>query len=427
MSHENCFLVKANDYYGESRQLKEKNKRMKNKKKIIIGSIVVVIIAIVSYAIIKGDDAVVIEAKTLVAKKADVTTTVTATGTIEPIIQVEVGTQVSGVVQKIYVDYNSKVTQGQLIAELDKTNLNAAKVQAQAAYDNAVNRRNYMQTIHERKKSLYENNLISKSDFEDATYNYQNANSEVTQRLSDLQRANTNLSYANIYAPIDGVVLSRDIDEGQTVAASFNTPTLFTIAQDLNEMQVEADVDEADIGQVKEGQRVTFTVDAYIGETFEGVVTQVRLDPKVTSNVVTYTVVIAAKNPDLKLKPGLTATIAIYTLELKDMITVEAKAINFKPNIEILKAYNLQKDLPDNSNKQIEESKTLWVLDKNGAIISKKVSLGASDGVNVQIIKGISLGEKLVYSLKSVSKSEIKKEDTNESPFMPQGGGPRRI
>ncbi|GAA3640087.1 efflux RND transporter periplasmic adaptor subunit [Flavivirga jejuensis] len=396
---------------------------MKNKKKIIIGSIVFLILASVAYSFIKGNDTIIIEAKTVAAKKADVTTMVTATGTIEPIIQVEVGTQVSGVVEKIYVDYNSAVKEGQLIAELDKTNLNAAKTQAQAAYDNAVSQRNYMQIIYNRQKTLYDSQVISKSDFDDAQYNYQTAKGTVIQRLSDLQEARTNLGYANIYSPIDGVVLSRDIDEGQTVAASYSTPTLFTIAQDLKEMQVEADVDEADIGHVRDGQRVTFTVDAYLGETFEGTVTQVRLDPTVTSNVVTYTVVIKADNPDLKLKPGLTATISIYTLELKDVLTAEAKAINFNPETETLTSYNLQHNLSDNTKHNNKDQTTLWVLGNEGAITPKIVTLGASDGVNVQILSGINIGEKLVYSLKGMSKSALKKEGANESPFMPQRPG----
>ncbi|MGB5434833.1 MAG: efflux RND transporter periplasmic adaptor subunit [Maribacter sp.] len=399
---------------------------MKTKKNIIIASLVVGILVVAAYIFISSDDAIVIEAKTVAAKKANVTTMVTATGTMEPITQVEVGTQVSGVVEKIYVDYNSVVKEGQLIAELDKTNLKAALTQAQAAYDNAVSQRNYMQTIFDRQKTLYDNQVISKSDFDDAQYNIQTAKGTVTQRLSDLQRAITNLSYADIYAPIDGVVLSRAIDEGQTVAASFSTPTLFTIAQDLKEMQVEADVDEADIGQVEEGQRVTFTVDAYMGETFEGIVTQVRLDPTVTSNVVTYTVVIKADNPDLKLKPGLTATISIYTLELKDVLTAEAKAVNFKPNVQTLAEYNAQHNLPNTDNGTSHENITLWVLGANGAITSKAVTLGASDGVNVQIVSGVTDGEKLVYSLKGVSKSEISKEASNESPFMPQRPGAKK-
>lgn len=399
---------------------------MKTKNKIIIGGIVTVVLVVVALFFLKGDDAIIIEAKTVEAKKANVTTMVTATGTIEPITQVEVGTQVSGVVEKIYVDYNSEVKEGQLIAELDKTNLKASLTQSQAAYDNAVSQRNYMKTIYDRQKSLYENQVISKSDYEDALYNYETAKGTVTQRLSDLQSARTNLGYANIYSPIDGVVLSRAIDVGQTVAASFSTPTLFTIAQDLKEMQVEADVDEADIGQVKEGQRVEFTVDAYIGETFQGIVTQVRLDPTVTSNVVTYTVVIKADNPDLKLKPGLTATISIYTLELKDVLTAEAKAINFKPEREILATYNHQHELEANNSKRSRENTILWVLEADNSITPKTVTLGASDGVNVQILSGISEGDKLVYSLKGVSKSEAGTAEKSESPFMPKRPGGKK-
>ncbi|RPE00825.1 efflux RND transporter periplasmic adaptor subunit [Aureibaculum marinum] len=400
---------------------------MKTKRKIIISAIVLAVLAFVAFSFFKADDAVIIKAETVPAKKSNVVTMVTATGTIEPITQVEVGTQVSGVVEKIYVDYNSTVKEGQLIAELDKTNLRATYTQSKAAYDNAVSQKNYLETIYKRQKTLYENQVISKSDYDDALYNYETAKGTVTERLSDLQKAKTNLSYADIYSPIDGVVLSRDIDEGQTVAASFSTPTLFTIAQDLREMQVEADVDEADIGGVKEGQRVTFTVDAYQGQEFHGTVTQVRLDPTVTSNVVTYTVVIKADNPDLKLKPGLTATISIYTLELNDVLTAEAKAVNFKPVEEILKKYNLQHNLPENNTDLDEENTKLWVQESDGSIVPKKVTLGASDGVNVQILSGVNEGDNLVYSLKEVKKAEIKDKDSNESPFMPQGGGPRRI
>ena len=396
---------------------------MKKNKNIIIISIAIVVLAIVGYSFINGDDAMVIEAKTVLAKKENVTTMVTATGTIEPITQVEVGTQVSGVVEKIYVDYNSVVKEGQLIAELDKTNLNASKTQAQAAYDNAIIQRNYTQNIYERQQSLYDHQVISKSDLEDATFNYETAKSTVTQRYSDLQQARTNLGYANIYSPIDGVVLSKAIDEGQTVAASLSTPTLFTIAQDLKEMQVEANVDEADIGQVKEGQRVAFTVDAYIGETFEGVVTQVRLDPTVTSNVVTYTVVIKADNPDLKLKPGLTATISIYTLELNNVLTAEAKAINFKPEATTLASYNSQHQLANTTSNIASDETTLWVLESNGAITPKIVTLGASDGVQVQLLSGVTAGDQLVYSLKGIAKSEASSATKSESPFMPQRPG----
>lgn len=402
---------------------------MKNKK-LIIGSIILIIIAIGAYFFTKKDTTVRIQAKTVATKKATVTKLVTATGTVEPIKQVEVGTQVSGVVERILVDYNSQVKEGQLIAELDKTNLKATLTQVQATYTNAVNQKNYTKTIYDRQKVLYDNQVISKSDFDDASYNYEIAKGTVTQRLSDLQKAKTNLSYADIYSPIDGVVLSRAIDEGQTVAASFSTPTLFTIAKDLKEMQVEANVDEADIGQVKEGQRVSFTVDAYLGDEFEGVVTQVRLNPTVASNVVTYTVVIKADNPDLKLKPGLTATISIYTLELKDVLTAEAKTINFKPTRPALQAYNEQQNIVVDSNKERQKESdkgtVVWVYSNNGEIKANKVTLGASDGVNVQILSGLSEGQKLVYSLEGATNTESSKGENNQSPFMPQRGGGRK-
>lgn len=405
---------------------------MKNKnKKLIIVGIIIAIIALVLYNIFKPSQDAVVEVKTIKAKKGDVTTLVTSTGTIEPITQVDVGTQVSGVVEKIYVDYNSEVKEGQLIAELDKTNLKAAVVQAQASYNNALSQKNYTETIYKRQKTLYDNQVISKSDFDDANYDYQVAKGTVSQRLSELKTAQTNLEYANIYSPINGVVLSRDIDEGQTVAASYSTPTLFTIAQDLKEMQVEADVDEADIGNVKEGQRVTFTVDAFIGETFEGEVTQVRLDYTETSNVITYTVVIKADNPDLKLKPGLTATVSIYTLELKDVLTAEAKAINFKPEPDVMMQYMQQENItpPNGKPEENNDATVLWVLNNDKTITPKPVKLGASDGVNVQVLEGLNEGDQLVYSLKSSNPNAISGPQgggSGESPFMPKPPGAKK-
>ncbi|MCB0502906.1 MAG: efflux RND transporter periplasmic adaptor subunit [Bacteroidetes bacterium] len=404
---------------------------MKTKKYIIIGFVLLAIAAIGYYYFQNNDESALIEVQTVAVKNGSVVTAVTATGTIEPITQVEVGTQVSGVIEKIYVDYNSEVKAGQLIAELDKTNLRARKSQAQASYDNAVSQRNYLQTVYDRQKSLYENQVVSRADFDDAAYNLEVAKNTVIQRYSDLQETITNLEYANIYAPIDGVVLSRSIDEGQTVAASYSTPTLFTIAQDLREMQVEADVDEADIGNVKEGQRVSFTVDAYLGKTFDGEVTQVRLDPTVTSNVVTYTVVIKADNPDLQLKPGLTATISIYTLELNDVLTTEAKAINFKPTMPIVEEYYAQQNLtmerPDKpeegQHEEAENGSVVWLYGKDGSIKPTTVELGASDGVNVEIKNGLKEGDQLVYNLKTETKVSSPNGADNQSPFMPKPPG----
>lgn len=406
---------------------------MENKKiKITATVILTLLIIFIGYRLLFKEKETQIIVETIPVKNGEVINTVTATGTIEPITQVEVGTQVSGVVERIYVDYNSNVKAGQLIAELDKTNLKAALTQAQASYNSALNEQNYKQEVFDRQKTLYDNSVLSKADYDEALYNLNNSKSTTIQKLSDLQKAKANVGYANIYSPIDGVVLSKDVDEGQTVAASYSTPTLFTIAKDLKEMQVEADVDEADIGQVENGQRVVFTVDANQGEEFSGTVTQVRLDPTVTSNVVTYTVVIKANNPDLKLKPGLTATISIYTLELKNIPTIEAKAVNFAPNTQILAQYNSEQGMPQVQVQPIpekeitenEKRKTLYRFD-NKEIVPVVVELGASDGVNVQVIGGISEGDKMVYNLKETNIKEQTEQTNseNESPFMPKPPG----
>ncbi|KJD34527.1 hemolysin D [Tamlana nanhaiensis] len=401
---------------------------MKSKQKTIIITIALLVVAVVAYGFFSSGSDTVIEVKTTAVKKGEVTKLVTATGTVQPLTEVEVGTQVSGKVSKIYVDYNSEVKAGDLLAELDKTNLQASLLQARATYNNAVNDRDYLQTIYNRQKQLFDNKVISQSDYDEALYNLNAAKNTVTQRYSDLEEAKTNLSYAEIYSPIDGVVLSREVDEGQTVAASYSTPTLFTIAKDLKEMQVEADVDEADIGEVEEGQRVTFTVDAYQGTEFDGTVTQVRLNPTEESNVITYTVVIEAKNPDLKLKPGLTATVYIYTLELKDQLTIEAKAVNFMPDESLIQAYEAQEGVENTSvrtqEKPADDASVVWVLN-NKKITPKTIELGESDGVNIQVKNGLNVEDKLVYSLESVSTATTTASG-GESPFMPKPPGKKK-
>lgn len=400
------------------------------RKKIIIAVVVVLALAGVGFGIYfwaAGKNNKQIKLETVVVKRTNLSHLVTATGTIEPVKQINVGTQVSGVVQKIYVDFNSKVKAGQLIAELDKTNLKASLAEAKASYNTAINEQTYLQKIFDRQEALFNKKLISLTDYEEALYKMNNAIGIAEQKKSDVNRAETNLSYAYIYSPINGVVLSKAVDVGQTVAASFSTPTLFTIAQDLNEMQVEADVDEADIGNVKQAQRVTFTVDAYPGEEFFGTVTQVRLNPTVTSNVVTYTVVIKAQNPDKKLMPGLTATISIYTLEIKDALTLETKAFNFKPDVELLNKYYKQEkiELPsaDKQKAAPDTSKTVWLKQANG-IYSKPVITGEADGVNVQILQGLNEGDTIVFALKEVT--EIKTIGTSKSPFLPTPPGKKK-
>lgn len=405
---------------------------MKKAKFIIIAVILLAIVSVGGFLAF-GSKEEPINVETTIAKTGNVSTVITATGTIEAVKQVEVGTQVSGVVEKIYVDYNSTVKAGQLIAELDKENLQELLKQAQAAYQVAVNEQRYLQTVFTRQKSLYSSGVISQSDYQEAEYNLKTAKGTSAQKLSDLKKAQTNLGYANIYSPIDGVVLSKDVDEGQTVAASYSTPTLFTIAQDLKQMQVEADVDEADIGNVKKGQRVEFTVDAFPGQTFSGSVSQVRLNATVTSNVVTYTVIIKADNPDEKLKPGLTATVSIYTLEVKDVLTVEAKALTFTPDAELLKKYNAEhapNALGDATSKpEIPDSdtqKTIWVKD-DGGIHPQLVTVGANDGISYEITDGLQNGVQVVTAMsQSSANAQPIAASSSESPFMPKPPGKRK-
>ena len=310
---------------------------MKNKKLWI--AIAVVIALIIAYNLLSGgkkEEKVSFD--TAKVETGNIQTSITATGTIEPVTSVTVGTQVSGIVSHLYVDYNSVVKKGQVIAELDRTNLISELNAQKASLASAQSSLNYQQSNFERYKTLFEKGLVSADEFESARLQYEQSKQQVAQSRESVQRAQTNLGYATITSPIDGVVLSKAVEEGQTVAASFNTPELFTIAQDLTNMRVIADIDEADIGGVKEGQRVSFTVDAFPDDKFEGSVTQVRQQATTESNVVTYEVVISAPNNDLKLKPGLTANVTIFTLEKNNVLVVPAKALRFQPNEALLQS-----------------------------------------------------------------------------------------
>ena len=387
-------------------------------KKILRTTIFALLLAGVGYGVyhffFKEKPAIIVLQKEKV-EKGDVTTEVTATGSVQPVDEIEVGTQVSGLVSKIYVDYNSQVKKGELIAELDKTNLQENVINAQANYNAALNEVSYYQ------KNMYDNQIISKADYEQAYYQLHNAKAAATQRLTMLNQAKTNLGYANIYAPIDGVILSKEVEVGQTVAASISAP----IAKDIKKMQVEANVDEADIGQVKVGQRVTFTVDAYPLEEFQGVVSQVRLSPTTTSNVVTYTVIVDAENPEEKLKPGLTATIVIYTNELKGVTIVNNKAINFSPDLTLLAEYYAQKGIKA-SMPQMERSKGknkhVWVENLDGSLSQKAIVIGSNDGIHVEVVSGIGQGEEVVTSLNSFNPSAkaTANQQDGSSPFMPK-------
>lgn len=344
------------------------------------------------------------------AAKQDIVNSVTATGTIEPVTSVDVGTQVSGVISKLYVDYNSVVKAGEVIAELDRTNLMSELSSAQASLKSAQSELDYQKTNYERYKALYDKGLISANDFEQARLSYVQAQQRTRQQKESVKKAQTNLGYATITSPIDGVVLSKEVEEGQTVASSFSTPTLFKIARDLTDMRVIADVDEADIGDVKEGQRVTFTVDAFPDDTFEGQVTQVRQEAATESNVVTYEVVISAPNDDLKLKPGLTANVVIFTMEAKDVLAVPSKALRFTPREAML---NSDETITDTDAKE-----KVWV--KEGSNLKAvAVETGMTNGTLTQITKGLKPGTHVLTEVNAMQ-VEAEGEQQNSNPFMPR-------
>lgn len=374
----------------------------------------VIIIALAVYALSGSKKKEEISFETVAVAPANIMNSITATGTIEPVTSVTVGTQVSGIVSKLYVDYNSVVKKGQVIAELDKTNLMSQLNTAKTQLATAQSQLNYQTTNFNRYKTLYQKGLVAADEYDNAKLSYTQAKEQVASAKEEVQRAQTNLGYATITSPIDGVVLSKSVEEGQTVAASFSTPELFKIAQDLTNMQVVADVDEADIGDVKEGERVSFTVDAYPDDTFEGTVKQVRQEATTTNNVVTYEVVISAPNADLKLKPGLTANVTIYTAERKGVLSVQSKALRFTPQKETVGKMKIVDQTGNAKNK-------VWTIEGNN-IVAHKVNIGMTDGTNTQILNGISAGVKVITGLNVTGgENDNATADTGgeKSPFAP--------
>ena len=382
--------------------------------KIWIAVVVIVIVAVATWAMSGGKKEEDINFKEEKVALKTLQNSVTATGTIEAVTSVTVGTQVSGIVNKLYVDYNSQVKKGQVIAELDKTNLLSELNTAKANLASAQSSLNYQATNMERYKTLYKKGLVSADEYENALLTYRQAKEQVASSKENVQRAQTNLGYATITSPIDGTVISKSVEEGQTVAASFNTPELFTIAKDLTNMQVVANVDEADIGGVKEGNRVTFTVDAYPDDTFEGTVKQVRLEATTTNNVVTYEVVISAPNADLKLKPGLTANVTIYTQERSGVLAVANKALRFTPTKE-----TVGKDM------KIVDCKgknKVWTLNDK-TLTAHPVTIGQTDGINTEITKGLKQGDKIVTEI--VVNVPEEEDAPQQSQGLISGPGPR--
>lgn len=391
---------------------------------------------------------------TSTVEKGNVGNTITVTGTLEATNTVVVGTQVSGVIEKLYVDFNSTVKKGQLIAELDKSTLQSSLENAEADLERAEANFEYQESLLNRNKVLSDKGLLAESDYDLILFNYKTSKAEVKSAKANLTRARRNLGYASIYSPIDGVVLNRAVEEGQTVAASMNTPELFTITNDLSVMQVEANVDEADIGMLKLKQRVEFTVDAFPDLTFDGEVSEIRLQPNESSNVITYITIITVSNPELKLKPGMTASIVTYVEEANDVIVVEEKAIRFTPDRQLLAEYmkqqstaqaNAQISRPDDvqedrktgppprpKEEELDDlHKMVWV--KNDDHMRPVViEVGIDDGSNIEVVSGLEVGDIVVTSFELTSGSGAivgtPKGDEQKSPFVQErpkrsGGG----
>jgi HlyD family secretion protein len=427
---------------------------MKRKTIYIIIAVVLAVVLIWFFFIRKPAAPVVLE--TAKPTTGYIATSVTATGKIEPVDTVSVGTQVSGTLQYLYADYNSKVKKGELIASLEKTLLQAALEQAQGSLLNAQSSLILQKNNFERQNTLFKTDAISKADYDSALSALNSAKANVRSAEGTVLSAKKNLSYADIYSPIDGVVLNRAVSVGQTVAASFSTPTLFVIAKDITKMQVEANVDEADIGDVAQGERVAFTVDAFINDSFAGTVEDIRLHPSVSANVVTYTTIINAPNNDMKLKPGMTANIIIYTKEVNNAMLIPAKALQFTPDSAMLKDYKIVgkvgkggkgkhsgsgmgasntavvhtvKSRKDSTGAVPKQMATIWVL-KDKTITRKRIQIGLNDNSNVEVLKGLDTADRVVTGIQATAASAGGSgsggASTGGSPFLPKrpsGGG----
>jgi HlyD family secretion protein len=416
---------------------------MKPKKTITVIISITVILALVWYFFLRNNEkpAVLTTEKPFTGA---ISTSVTATGTVQPVDTVIVGTQVSGTISALYADFNSVVKKGQLLAELDKTLIQATVDQAKASLAQAQSNERYQQANFGRQKQLFETGSISKAEYDLSLNTYQVASASVNNAKAQLRSAERNLSFTQIYSPIDGVVLGRSVSIGQTVAASFNTPTIFTIAKDITKMQVQAKVDEADIGNVVKGQRSTFTVDAFIDDTFNGTVKEIRLQPSISANVVTYSTLIDAPNDDKKLKPGMTANIIIYTKEIKDALLVPAQALKFSPDSSLTKNYELvpapgmhrgkgkgHKNRTEDTAKKSEAETVsipasyVWLL-QGKKLVQKKIKTGLNDNTQVQVLEGLTANDIVVTGAQSAAAGT---PNAAASPFMPQrrgGGGGRR-
>ncbi len=394
------------------------------KKRNMLIAAYVLLAAVVLWVLLRPSKREEITLETAPTSRIAISNSVTATGTVEPVTEVEVGTQVSGIIDRLYVDYNDVVKAGQLIAEMDKVTLQAELESSEAELASCKTEYEYQSKNYARTKTLHEKELVSDQEYDEALYLYEKARNAYAQSQAAIVKVKQNLDYATITSPIDGVVISRAVEEGQTVAAGFETPTLFTIANDLTQMRVIADVDEADIGQVADGQRVQFTVDAYPDDTFEGTVEQVRLEATTESSVVTYEVVITAHNPDLKLKPGLTANVTIYTLEKENALSIPTKALRFVPDAGLLS--ELDMSVASDTVPAVAGKREVWV--RSGQHLTPRyVTTGAASGDRTEILDGLTDGEEVAVAMTSTAAVE-QMPTAERSPFMPTppGGGNKK-
>jgi HlyD family secretion protein len=394
-------------------------------KKLWIGGVCLLAVLFGAYQFFASTESKSLSLQTVITETRNISTFITATGTIEPITKVEVSTQVSGKVEKLFVDFNDRVKKGQIIAQIDQTNLKSTLKNTEVSLSSSKTEVDYQQKNYDRSKALADKNLVSNTDLELAEYNLDNAKTAYQKAKLEYDIAKQNLDYTIISSPIDGVVLSVDIEEGQTVAASLSAPTMFTIAKDLTRMQVEADVDEADIGQVKAGQAVTFTVDAFPEDKFSGTVSQIRLNPTESSSVITYTVIVEAPNPESKLMPGMTASITVTTLEANEVLTISAAAASFSPDKNFAAQYsqlgNGGKINRSGLSVSGEDEKIVWI--KRGNDISEtKIKTGISDGTNIQVISGLNKGDEVVTGISE----QVTQDAVKSSPFMPKGPGKKK-
>ncbi|MES2267500.1 MAG: efflux RND transporter periplasmic adaptor subunit [Bacteroidota bacterium] len=365
---------------------------------------------------------------------------VTATGKIEPVDTVTVGSQVSGIIKSLYVDFNSQVKKGELLAELDRSLLQATLDQFNGNLQSALSQRLYAENNFARQDELFKADAISKAEHDIALNTLNSAKAAVASVAAQVRSAKKNLSYTAIYSPIDGVVLNRNVNIGQTVAASFSTPTLFVIAKDITKMEVDANVDEADIGEVRAGERSIFTVDAFINDQFIGTVKDIRLRPSVSANVVTYTTIINAANDDRKLKPGMTANIVIYTKEVEHALLIPAKALMFTPDSALKVQYRLTgtEGYQSKARQQSGSAKTsaitavksrtdstgssatVWLL-KGKELVLKNIKIGLNDNTQVEVLSGLNPADLVVTGIiASGALPTAKATTTGGSPFLPK-------